>query len=51
METVIKHKRTQDEIIKYLTDRKKETILNRIAFSKTDEFQEIKRKLKELNKA
>jgi hypothetical protein len=50
MATIIKHKRSQDELIKYLMDRKKETILDRIAFSKTKEFQEIRRKLKELNK-
>ena len=50
METIIKHRRTQDEVIKYLMDSKKQTIADSIAFSKTKDFQEIKRKLKELNK-
>lgn len=50
METSIKPKRTHDEVIRYLMDRKRETILDRIAFSKTIEFQEIKNKLKKLNK-
>lgn len=50
METLIKNKRTQDEVIKYLLDSKKQTIADRIAFSTTIEFQEIKKKLKELNK-
>ncbi|MEO0058694.1 MAG: hypothetical protein RLZZ312_341 [Bacteroidota bacterium] len=50
METVIKTGRTHDQVIKYLMDRKNETIADRITFSKSEEFQEIKRKLKELNK-
>jgi hypothetical protein len=50
METIIKQKRTQDEVIKYLLDSKKQTIADSIAFSKTKEFLEIKKKLKELNK-
>lgn len=50
METIIKPKRTQDEIIKYLLESKKQTLADSIAFSKTKEFQEIRKKLKELNK-
>ncbi len=45
METIIKHKRTQDEVIKYLMDSKKQTIAEREAFFKSKEFQEIKQKL------
>jgi hypothetical protein len=51
METINKPKRTQDEVIKYLLESKQQTILESIAFSKTKDFQEIRKKLKELNKA
>ncbi len=50
METIVKPNRTQDQVIKYLLNSKKETIANSEAFTKTQEFQEIRKKLKELNK-
>ncbi len=51
METIVKHKRTQDELIKYLLESKKQTIADSNAFFKTKEFQEIKKKLQKLNKS
>ncbi len=51
MATIIKHKRTQDEVIKYLLDSKKQTIVESEAFFKSKEFQEIKLKLQKLNKS
>ena len=50
METVSKPKRTQDELIKYLMDSKKQTIEESNLFFKSKEFQQIKEKLKSINK-
>jgi predicted CopG family antitoxin len=50
MEVLKPKNRSADEIIRYLLDTKKQTIEESIAFSKTKEFQEIRKKLKEINK-
>jgi hypothetical protein len=52
IEGAIKRKdRTQDDIIKYLLESKKQTIEDSYKFAKSEEFQVIRRKLKELNKS
>lgn len=49
MEKAIKPKRTQDEIIKYFLESKKQTKLESIAHSKTKEFQEEMKVLRAMN--
>lgn len=50
MEVLKPQNRTADEIIRYLLDTKKQAIEESNAFSKTKEFQVVRKKLKELNK-
>lgn len=50
MEILKPQNRSADEIIRYLLDTKKQAIEESIAFSKTEEFQVVRKKLKELNK-
>jgi predicted CopG family antitoxin len=50
MEVLKPQNRSTDEIIRYLLDIKKQGIEQSIAFSKTEEFQVVRKKLKELNK-
>ena len=52
LEAALKRKnRTQDDIINYLVASKKQTIEESKKFAKSEEFQLIRKKLKELNKA
>lgn len=50
METLIKPKRTQDELIKYLIKSKKESQKETLEHSKTEAFQEEMKILREMNK-
>lgn len=50
MEVLKPQNRSADEIIRYLLEIKKQTIEESVAFSKTEEFQVVRKKLKELNK-
>jgi hypothetical protein len=50
MEVLKPRNRSTDEIIRYLLDVKKQGIEESIAFSKTEEFQVVRQKLKKLNK-
>ncbi len=50
MEVLKPQNRSSDEIIRYLLDVKKQGIEESVAFSKTEEFQVVRKKLKELNK-
>ena len=49
MEVLKPQNRTADEIIRYLLDTKKQAIEESNAFSKTKEFQVVRKTLKELN--
>ena len=49
-DAIKKPNRTQDDIIKYLLARKDEMKEDSKRFFKSDKFQEIRKKLKELNK-
>ncbi len=50
MEVLKPQNRSTDEVIRYLLDTKKQILEENKCFSKTNEFQTIKKKLKELNK-
>lgn len=50
MEVLKPQNRSTDEIIRYLLDTKKQIVEESKSFVKTEEFQVIRKKLKELNK-
>jgi hypothetical protein len=50
MEVLKPQNRSADEIIRYLLDTKKQILEESNSFAKSKEFQNVRKKLKELNK-
>ncbi|MBC7643174.1 MAG: hypothetical protein H7174_12715 [Flavobacterium sp.] len=50
MEVLKPQNRSADEIIRYLLDTKKQILKESDSFAKSNEFQIVRKKLKELNK-